>query len=334
MSEPAEGVTPTDREPFRWPPGPDHASPRGPLPLQPDPLPSRRGDRITPLARALTSIASAWTDIERVWLDPRSTSFGTRAREAGWRADDASAYCPRCAHSVGPYEADGDGCSRCRGARLPWTRGVRLGVYDGLLRQAIHDLKFSAFRHVGVELGLELGQKIVHAQRRASLHERKLVIVPVPTSARRRLARRIDHTLTIARGVAKASGGTIVRALSRRHRPEQWAVAPSERSRNVAGAFRPRRRSPQSGSLVVLVDDVRTTGATLRSASRALQRSWRKCPKNERPVLWVAIVASAGPQERVQRPEAGLIVDAPGTRAEDPERRREVGAAVETGKEM
>jgi len=43
-------------------------------------------------------------------------------------------------------------CPACRGKRLPWARAVRLGEYDGLLRDAIHEVKFTRWRTLGSDL--------------------------------------------------------------------------------------------------------------------------------------------------------------------------------------
>src|SRR5215831_20422652 len=49
--------------------------------------------------------------------------------------------CPRCAATVGPYVHLADGCTHCRGANFAFDQAVRLGTYDGLLRELILRLK-------------------------------------------------------------------------------------------------------------------------------------------------------------------------------------------------
>lgn len=56
--------------------------------------------------------------------------------------------------------------------------------------------------------------------------------------------------------------------------PDQHRLAPAQRLRNLSGAFavHPDQVPALAGAQVVLVDDVRTTGATLNSAAQALRQ--------------------------------------------------------------
>jgi predicted amidophosphoribosyltransferase len=175
---------------------------------------------------------------------------------------------------------------------LKWERLVRLGDYEGLLRDAIHDLKFSAWRRVGRELGTDLGGALAEALRDAGISAREAVIVPVPTSFRRRMARGIDHTLVLARAVRAATGVPIAGALRRLHRPSQLDVPPSARRENVAGSMRARGVLRTRARVVIVLDDVVTTGATMTAACRAAGAALRR-GRGERtdraagmPVLW------------------------------------------------
>src|SRR5579883_3397720 len=50
---------------------------------------------------------------------------------------DPHSACPRCASTIGPYVPTEHGCPHCRGIHLHFDQALRLGPYDGLLRELI-----------------------------------------------------------------------------------------------------------------------------------------------------------------------------------------------------
>jgi ComF family protein len=247
-------------------------------------------DDITPISAAVepSGAVGRWTQFERTWLSPVAEPLARRVADGLWAPDAPEAYCDVCGSDVGPHEASEFGCAACRDRRLPWSRFVRLGRYAPPLELWVQEVKFGAFHALGRDFGRLLGRALRDAGALGSLGDAP-VVVPLPTSFRRRMVRRIDHAGVIAQGVAQELSATCVRALRRGHRPSQRAVAPSDRAANVRGAFRARGKGDSRG--VVLVDDVTTSGATLRAASRELCRAgWGE--------VWVACVAVTPAPER------------------------------------
>jgi ComF family protein len=229
-----------------------------------------------------------------VWLGLATPPLAERMAEAGWTPDEPRAFCSRCGQQVGPHEADDTGCSRCRARRLAWSRLVRLGSYTGMLREAVQEVKFTRWRRLGHDLGRMLGRSLAVALENAGVAPQDCALVPVPCSFRRRIVRGIDHTLVLARGVAAASGVPILRALARKHRPSQVTVPTSRRAANVSGSIRLRRGADLADRLVIVLDDVTTTGATLTAACRAAGECCK--PRLDgglrRPRgIWVAVAA-------------------------------------------
>jgi predicted amidophosphoribosyltransferase len=102
------------------------------------------------------------------------------------------------------------------------------------------------------------------------------VLVPVPTSRRSRVARGADVVGQLAHGAAAllrdAGADVTVRpALTvARRTADQSALGARERARNLHGAFSVRASGGLGSREIVVVDDIVTTGATLREAARAL----------------------------------------------------------------
>lgn len=242
-----------------------------------------------------------WAAIERAWFDPTAEPLERRARRAGWTPDDHESYCPRCGRDVGAYEVQEFTCAHCRGSRLPWSRFVRLGSYADPLSTWICEVKFTRWRVLGLELGRMLGRRLREAGFPAHLGPKDAAVVPVPTTWRRVMARGIDHAGVLARGVAAELHIPVLRPLFRTHRSSQRAVPLSERARNVSGSIFARSRVAHEGKTLILVDDVMTSGATLRACARTLRDS-RKGDSDgfrAKETIWAAVLAVTPQTDRI-----------------------------------
>jgi ComF family protein len=161
-------------------------------------------------------------------------------------------------------------CARCRRQPPGLACARAAGAYDGVLRRLIHCLKYEGRRALAVRLGAMM------RERGADVLEGADLVVPVPLHWRRQHARGFNH----ADDLARALGLPVARALRRvRATSPQFGLSAGRRARNVRGAFAPPRRGWRGrrrhdgrlqGACVVLVDDVSTTGATLRACAEVL----------------------------------------------------------------
>jgi ComF family protein len=160
-------------------------------------------------------------------------------------------------------------CGRCRRGLAPFARGASLGPYQGTLRVLVHELKFRGRRRVAQRVAEEL---LANKEVRATLAGAH-VLVPVPLHPRRRRERGFNQSGLLARALARPLGLRVAEeALARREdTPPQTGLTAAQRRANVARAFVVRRRTAVAGRIVVLVDDVLTTGATARACARALK---------------------------------------------------------------
>jgi ComF family protein len=109
------------------------------------------------------------------------------------------------------------------------------------------------------------------------LWAREPVLVPVPLHAGRLRFRRYNQSLLLACELGKLTGLDVDPHFVMRHRNtrQQVGLSGDGRLRNVQGAFsaHPRLVERLRGQAVVLVDDVYTTGATVKSVTRVLRRA-------------------------------------------------------------
>jgi ComF family protein len=182
---------------------------------------------------------------------------------------DPQPACPRCSSSVGPYVNVEDGCSHCRNGTLAFNQALRLGPYDGLLREVVLRLKHAANEGLAEMMGMLWAEHL-----RGRLHGLNAdVVIPVPLHWRKRLWRGYNQSQALARVLAGHLGVPCKPRWLRRIRntPPQMQQTATQRHENVRGAFRARAGLKLEGKTVLLVDDVMTTGSTASEAARALK---------------------------------------------------------------
>ena len=179
------------------------------------------------------------------------------------------ACCPRCAMTCPASDASNGPCPNCRGRRLQYDEARAIGLYDGLLRRAVLQIKHSHFEALAAGLGQRLAQRLCEQPFQGPVQ----IIAPVPMFWLQRMWRGANAAETVAQSVAGQLGLPLAIGLlvCRRWLRKQSTLKTDERRRNVRGAFRTSWRYNIRGARVLLIDDVMTTGATAQEAARALR---------------------------------------------------------------
>ena len=159
-----------------------------------------------------------------------------------------------------------DHCSTCQKWQLE-INGIRSPfLFEGLMRQAIHQLKYNNFK----ALALPLAQLLAEYWETRSLGVD--IIVPVPLHSRRLRERGYNHSGLLAQELGRLIDLPVAEdALIRlKDTPAQVKATNAEiRRKNVLGVFACLDGN-MHGKKVLLIDDVCTTGATLDSCATAL----------------------------------------------------------------
>lgn len=169
--------------------------------------------------------------------------------------------CPRCALA----SIDGRICGGCLARLPPFDAAIAAWRYAFPVDRLLQAFKYAGVLALAEPLASALADAI--ATRNAA---RPDAVIALPLSPSRQRERGFNQAHEIARRLASRSGLPIVRALRRtRDASAQAGLTLRERARNLRDAF--EASGDVTGLSVAIVDDVMTTGATLRAAARALR---------------------------------------------------------------
>lgn len=163
-------------------------------------------------------------------------------------------------------------CRECQAERPPYVLARAVATYEGPVRDALHFFKFAGKRELAHPLG-ELMAGLV-----ADLYPYRTfaAVIPVPLHPARARERRFDQAELLAGVIAGYLRIPLAgRALCRtRETPSQTTLARENRLSNLSGAFTAGEDARRlQGKGVLLVDDVYTTGATVRECCHTLRQA-------------------------------------------------------------
>jgi len=182
--------------------------------------------------------------------------------------------CPYCEITGAPFTTNiGDGAVSAAAISdpPPYDRCRSAVIYDDNVKRLVTGLKYAD----RLDLVPWLARWMVTAGK--ELLADNPLVVPVPLHRMRLLQRRFNQSGELARHICLRSGLEFKPSLLIRSRKtaQQVGLSGAERERNVRGAFRvpADKKIELTGRQVLLIDDVYTSGATVKAASRALKRS-------------------------------------------------------------
>lgn len=182
-------------------------------------------------------------------------------------------HCRLCGRPI----SDGTYCPDCLAMRPPYIWARSAALYQGSIRQALHRFKYRGRRHLARPLSVLL--ELAYNQTRREfehLFQQPEILVPVPLHPSRLSERSYNQAELLARELGHRlrlplASDALLRCLPT---PSQVGLSRSERLSNLVRAFQPGPSHYRlAGRQVLLVDDILTTGATVKQCSLEMKKA-------------------------------------------------------------
>ena len=149
-----------------------------------------------------------------------------------------------------------------------------LGLFDDHYQKLIHAFKYQAKTSLGKRLGRILAEKL----REDGILPGFDCLIPVPLHPARKRERGFNQSELLADELSEVTHLPELKQLLKRIRntKDQTKLTPEQRIENVKGAFALIDYDRIEGKKVILVDDVMTTGATLKECAKVLTKAGAK----------------------------------------------------------
>jgi ComF family protein len=160
-----------------------------------------------------------------------------------------------------------DLCTVCRESLVNFDTAYSYGSYEGPLQKLIQLFKYGKIESLAVPLSRLLLQSLPFG-------ENFDLVMAMPMHWRKQWERGFNQAELLAEPVARRFGLKLSHELRRtRYSRAQAGLKEVERRENLRGSLRVRHPDTVRGKRVLLIDDVFTTGATMRAAAEALKAS-------------------------------------------------------------
>lgn len=156
---------------------------------------------------------------------------------------------------------------------MPFLGVFVAGWREGALKKLVAEYKYKSVRACGEVLAELIDARLPSGEElRARGHGEENVVVPLPTIGKHVRARGFDHTLSLAKKLAKRRGWWVERILERRADTVQVGASQAERETQAKRAYGARKEANPKVNYW-LVDDVWTTGASMLAAAEVLKEA-------------------------------------------------------------
>jgi len=141
---------------------------------------------------------------------------------------------------------------------------------DKPIQRLVHQMKYNEQPQIALQLGRQAAIEFQYADFFDGID----LLIPIPLHPKRERERGFNQSEFIARGISEVTGIPVDTTHVRRvkNTPKQALQSEKERRHNVADAFELNHPEQLYGKHILMVDDLITTGETMRSCIKAMRR--------------------------------------------------------------
>ena len=171
--------------------------------------------------------------------------------------------CPRCGVGIDGEETY---CGHCAFEKVHFDKAYSAFDYDGIIKKAIVKMKF---HNLGCYADV-LANYLVDLAHKHQLNFDMVTFAPMSKKSQK--ARRYNQAQLLAKAFCNRLGiDAPVEALVKiKETTPQEKLTRSERKQNLVGAY--KLNADVKGKIVLVIDDVKTTGSTLNECAKVLKR--------------------------------------------------------------
>lgn len=192
-----------------------------------------------------------------------------------WCYDCQEAYpliedpvCKKCGKQLAH---DDDHCLDCKTTTHHYTQGIALYPYEGAVQEAIYRFKYGGRR----KYAQFFAKMMYHKLKETAFFHKVDLIIPVPVSKERLQQRGYNQAEELAKYLSNMSKIPYNRniLIRQKHTKPQSGFSPAQRYENIQDAFLTTGSLPPEYQVILVIDDIYTTGSTINECSKILKNA-------------------------------------------------------------
>lgn len=183
----------------------------------------------------------------------------------------SSSFCFSCGHFF-QDSAEPRLCVKCLEKKPGYSLHRSCGQYTGKLKDYILLFKYKGYKVLGKDLAQFMLQTLGKSE---EIWWGVDALVPVPLHPKRKRHRSFNQVLVLTKILAREKNKVLIKncLIKAKNSPPQTVVDAKERGKNIKGVFAVKKARNIKDKVILLVDDVYTTGATVTECCEMLLKA-------------------------------------------------------------